>query len=115
MGELVAIKQYFEMEKIKLKPKLTVGEREDKIAFLRKQRDGAVIGTYRNTLADVYKTIAESLVAHSVCGLVSFCEEHGTTEHEKNLLKDYCLELEQLQYIQIDELGNVLITKALDF
>lgn len=103
------------MDNINLKSKFTDAETEEKITFLRKQRDGLVIGTYRNTLADVYKAITKSLLSNSVCNILLFCEEHGTTMHEKNLLKHYCLELEQLRYIQISESGNILITKPLDF
>ena len=103
------------MEIINLKPKLATDERTAKIAFLRKQRDGLVIGTYRNALANTYRGIEKALLEKGTCCIVSFCEEYGITDHEKNLLKDQCLDLEQLRYIQIDELGNVLITKPLDF
>ena len=94
---------------------MTEEEITAKITFLRKQRDGLVIGTYRNTLVNAYREIEKELSGQGVCCVVSFCEEHGTTDHGKNLLKDYCLDLEQLRYIKIDETGNIFVTKSLDF
>lgn len=103
------------MMKIELKPRLIEEERLAKISFLRKQRDGLIIGTYRNVLAIAYREIEKALLGRGTCCVTSFCKEHGATDHEKNILKDYCLDLEQLGYIKINETGDVFVIQPLDF
>ena len=99
------------MMKIGLKPELKEKEKIEKISFLRKQRDGLIIGTYRNALASTYREIE----ARGTCCITATCKELGITDHEKNLLKDYCLDLEQLGYIKINEAGDVFVIQPLDF
>lgn len=99
------------------KNKLSLNELNEKITFLRKQRKGLIIGTYRNTLADIYNSI-ESLCSHnsSKCDLNElFTVCLANSNHEKNLILDYCLDLEQLGYITITENNEIVLCKTIDF
>ena len=92
-------------------------EKYRKIQFLKKQRDGLIIGSYRNILADLYtkiKIITETNnIECSVSMLQKYC--HTKNQHEKNLIMDYCLDLVQLGYINIEKNEKIEILKELDF
>lgn len=96
---------------------LSLNEKNKRIAFLKKQRDGKVIGQYRNILADIYKKITKvSADNNGICLIESLQEMFlPSTNHEKNVILDYCLDLEQLGYIQMKENGEINIIREMDF
>ena len=102
---------------LKHKKKLSLNELNKKTTFLRKQREGLIIGTYRNTLADIYKSIEALYNGNSekceLDELFTICL--ANSRHEKNVILDYCLDLEQLGYIKIMENNKILICKIIDF
>lgn len=102
---------------MKHKTILSIEEKNKKIEFLRKQCKGAIIGDYRNILASIYekiKTISKS--NDGICHIILLQKEClASTKHKENVLFDYCLDLEQLGYIQIDDDTQIRIIKELDF
>lgn len=96
---------------------LSLDEKNKKLELLRKQRDGKVIGNYRNILADIYMKIAKASVNNNgICLVESLQEMYSPcTNHKKNVILDYCLDLEQLSYIQIKENGEITVIRELDF
>ena len=94
---------------------LSPEEKRQKVGMLRKQRDGLIIGNYRNILVDLFVKIREALTDDE-CLLYIIQEKcFAKTDHQKNIIIDYCLDLEQLGYIHIKEDGRISLTKELDF
>lgn len=101
---------------MKHKNELTIKQQTNIIEYLRKQRDGLIIGTYRNTLANTYLMLLNSCKEKQKCNLETlFNSNTFTSEHDKNAFIDSCLDLEQLGYIQFVDNFNVLILKTIDF
>ncbi len=96
---------------------LPLDEKGRKIRLLRKQRDGIIIGSYRNILADIYQKINNACVDNNGSCFVALLQDmyFASTSHKKNVILDYCLDLEQLGYIQINDCGKIIIIKEIDF
>lgn len=99
---------------MKHKPTLSFEEKTNKIDFLRKQRDGFIIGDYRNILAQIY-IIIKNATYESFSLDKLYQANFVDTSHNKNVILDYCLDLEQLGYIKVDNNGEIEIIKELDF
>lgn len=100
------------------KKSLNSEELNQKLQFLKKQRDGLIIGDYRNILSNLYSTITSIINTNEniYCSVDMIYEKYyAKNNHEKNIIIDYCLDLEQLGYICIDNYGKVFILKKLDF
>lgn len=67
------------------KVNLSTNEKNVKIDLLRKQRDGAIIGSYRNILAEIYKNIKEaSIINNGTCFVKSLLAMYmPSTQHKK--------------------------------
>ena len=99
------------------KATLTEDEIIKKIELLKKQRDGLIIGSYRSILADLYNNIksVKDTIGNE-CFLSMLQKKYSSNnEHQKNVILDCCLDLEQLGYIQIEDNERILIKKDLDF
>lgn len=96
---------------------LLPNEKMKKLELLRKQRDGRIIGVYRNILADIYEKIEKiSVDNNGICSSELLQKMYlPYTSHKKNVILDYCLDLEQLGYIQIMDSGEIIIISDLDF
>lgn len=102
---------------MKHKKIITDEEKFKKIRLLRKQRDGLIIGSYRNILADLFAKIEDIFnEAENKC-LISEVQKKCMAKdcHEKNIIIDYCLDLEQLGYISIGSDQKISIIKDIDF
>lgn len=99
------------------KKSLSNKEKTQKIQLLRKQRDGLIIGSYRNTLANLFLKIKDIISDNKKeCLIITLQEKcFAKNEHEKNIIIDYCLDLEQLGYISIGSDQRIIITKDIDF
>lgn len=99
------------------KKSLSEEEKIQKIQLLRKQRDGLIIGSYRNILADLFVKIKDIINRNENKCLVSTVQEKcfAKDNHEKNIIIDYCLDLEQLGYISIENNQKITIIKDIDF
>lgn len=99
------------------KTPLSADEKFAKIEFLRKQRNGLIIGSYRNMLAELYEEIESLCKKQDIsCTLENLCElKASPSPHDKNLILDRCLDLEQLGYIAIYDTGIISIVKKIDF
>lgn len=100
---------------MKHKVNLTFEEKMNKIDFLRKQRDGFIIGDYRNILAQIYKTIKNTTYDDTFSLDKLYQTDFSNISNNKNIILDYCLDLEQLGYIKVDENGEIEVIKELDF
>ena len=100
---------------MKHKVNLTFEEKMNKIDFLRKQRDGFIIGDYRNILAQIYKTIKNTTYEDAFSLDKLYQTNFSNISNNKNIILDYCLDLEQLGYIKVEENGKIEIIKELDF
>lgn len=92
-------------------------EKNQKIQLLRKQRDGLIIGSYRNILADLFVKIKDIINRNENECLLNTLQEKcfAKDDHEKNIIIDYCLDLEQLGYIRIESDRRIIIIKEIDF
>ena len=99
------------------KKTLSDEEKLKKIHLLRKQRDGLIIGSYRNILANLFLKIKDIISENENNCLINTLQEKcfAKDEHEKNIIIDYCLDLEQLGYISIGSNQRIMIIKDLDF
>ena len=97
---------------MKHKERLSKDEKRDKIDYLKKQRDGLIIGEYRNILAQIYGTIKKP--AYDTLDKL-YQVYRAESEHDKNVILDYCLDLEQLGYVKIKYTGHLQLLKELDF
>lgn len=102
------------------KPILSSEEKSYKIAWLRKQRDGLIIGSYRNKLSIAYKRIeyfsSQFDQDCTISNILDFYCFNNT--HFRQSFLDYCLDLEQLGYIKITKCHKdyvIKILKELDF
>ena len=101
---------------MKHKVNLTFEEKMNKIDFLRKQRDGFIIGDYRNILAQIYNKIKNTKNNDDTFSLDNLYQTNfSNISHNNNIILDYCLDLEQLGYIKVDENGGIEVIKELDF
>lgn len=91
-------------------------EKQQKIQLLKKQRDGLVIGSYGNTLAELYNKINSIISENNQCSIKMIHDNFSIINaHEKNIIIDYCLDLEQLGYITINDNEQIQILKKIDF
>lgn len=99
------------------KKSLSSRERMKIIGFLRKQRDGLIIGEYRSLLVTIYKKIAKIINQNNgVCTISDLFDLSETkTMHERNVVIDRCMDLEQLGYIRIQNDETIDIQQELDF
>ena len=99
------------------KKSLSSREREDIIGFLRKQRDGLIIGEYRSLLVTIYKKI--SIIINQNNGVCDFSNLfdllEAKTMHERCVIVDRCMDLEQLGYIHIRCDETINIQQEIDF
>lgn len=87
--------------------------------FLRKQRDGLIVGEYRNILYKVYQSIAKLSQNGCICKL---SELHNIDEtlniYPLGILFSYCADLEYLGYISVckKDMDYILhVIKDIDF
>lgn len=89
------------------------------IVWLRKQRDGLIIGDYRNILYDLYQRISEiSSNSTKTCYLKELIDEKSNYYKNENQLLELCEKLYELGYIKICKLTHditITITKEIDF
>ncbi len=102
---------------MKHKEIITSNSRDEIISFLKKQRDGLIIGSYRSILADLYDRILLCCKQNNgVClisDLIKLSDQKN--KHIENVTIDFCLDLEQLGYITIDNNNTIEIKHRLDF
>ncbi len=96
---------------------LSSEEKLQKLQLLKKQRDGLIIGNYRNILANLFVKIKETISENKNECSLSMLQTNccAKTDHEKNVIVDYCLDLEQLGYICIENNQKIIIVKDIDF
>ena len=102
---------------MKHKGKIDSNSRDEIISFLKKQRDGLIIGSYRNILADLYEKVLLCCKQNNgVCNISNLIEMNGQqNKHLENVTIDFCLDLEQLGYININDNDTIEIKHCLDF
>lgn len=109
---------------MKPKKKLTKEELEEKLSWLRQQRDGLIEGNYRNYLARIYSFIKSECEKspNGFCNPYPWqCNDAAYPYESKPYSKvglEYCRDLEQLGYISIVGYGadkQIRILKPLDF
>ena len=102
---------------------LTDEQIAEKVDYLRKQRDGLIVGNYRNYLYKLYmylkKRCAEG--ADGSCNPYPWqmLKALGRDDLHKSFLGyEYCDDLEALGYIRMEGYGKekkIFVTKELDF
>ena len=98
------------------KPKLSKDAIEKKLLFLRKQRDGLIIGCYRGILSRIYNQI-ETLCDNNdnACDIADLLNALGaSTLRDKSVTINYCLDLEQIGCIVLSD-SRVELVKNIDF
>ena len=92
-------------------------QKQTQLSFLRKQRDGVIIGEYRSMLAGTYNEIRTLCCKNrGVCCLSELQNQVENDDlHKKNILLDNCLDLEQLGYIRVHDNDSIEITHEMDF
>nr|DAU00987.1 MAG TPA: hypothetical protein [Caudoviricetes sp.] len=88
------------------------------ITWLRKQRDGFIIGDYRNILYNLYQKISFVLASQEICNLNSLIDINSIYYKSKNQLLEFCEDLRNLGYININYTSediNITINKEIDF
>ena len=90
------------------------------VDFLKKQKNGLIIGEYRNILYSIYQSIQSiSNNSNNKCILLSDIFEKQTGNFVPiGVLLSYCEDLEELGYISIQKENNdykLVIKKDIDF
>lgn len=88
------------------------------ITWLRKQRDGFIVGDYRNILYNLYQKISLVLSSQETCNLNSLIDINSIYYRNKNQLLEFCEDLRNLGYININYTSNdivITINKEIDF
>lgn len=78
-------------------------KKDETISFLIKQRDGLIVGDYRNILFNIYNRIKNACPHTSQCSIYDLfrCDSH-----EMRVFLDYCYDLEHLGYLKIEHAGS---------
>ena len=89
------------------------------VSWLKKQRDGVIIGDYRNTLYHLYQKIYDiSPEPTQTCSLKDLLDETSVYYRNENQLLELCHVLQKLGYIEMHNLTNdikISVLKPIDF
>ena len=99
--------------------RLSENQKAETITWLKKQRDGIIVGEYRNILYDVYQSIKNiSINTGHVCTLQNLANYGSTHYGSESQLLEFCDMLQELGYIDIyNRSEGVVLTilKPIDF
>ena len=104
--ELISTKQLSELQKAKT------------IEWLRKQRDGYIVGDYRNILYHVYQEIKSISMNDGYCTLQDLTKEDTIYYRAETQVLELCDALNALGYIDICNHSNrvtLRVVKPIDF
>lgn len=88
------------------------------IEWLKKQRDGYIVGDYRNTLCHIYKEIESISIKEGNCVLQDLVKKNSIYYRTEAQVLDYCNMLNALGYIDIcnhTDRTTFSILKPIDF
>ena len=99
--------------------KMSNQEKNETINWLIKQRDGLIIGDYRNILYNLYQKINSlSSSKNQQCYLKDIIDTKSLYYKNENQLLELCETLKELGYIEISYTTNnitITILKTIDF
>lgn len=101
-----------------MKP-LSENQKAETIEWLKKQRDGYIVGDYRNILYHVYHKIKTiSMKDEKVCTLQDLVDEYSVYYRTESQVLEFCDMLKELDYIDVcnhtDKLSFTIL-KPIDF
>lgn len=102
---------------INIKP-LSEHQKAEKIEWLKKQRDGYIVGDYRNILCHVYQKIKSISMNDGCCTLEDLVKKDSIYYRTEAQLLEYCDMLKRLDYIDICNYADKIaltILKPIDF
>ncbi len=76
-------------------------KKEEIIEWLKKQRDGYIIGDYRNILYHIYQEIKNISMNDGCCTLPDLVKEDSIYYRTETQILEYCDMLKRLGYIDI--------------
>ena len=88
------------------------------ITWLKKQRDGLIVGDYRNILYNLYQKILSQSTSAPPCILNNLVDTVSLYYRNEYQILEFCKALEELGYIEICESSDELaitILKPIDF
>ena len=104
--------------KNKMKNKTNNRTNHISVDFLKKQRDGLIIGEYRNILHEIFQSILSKANYNKCCYLSEIPEFQNGSILPLGILFSYCKDLEMLGYINIIQNNNdykLIVEKDMDF
>lgn len=97
---------------------LSEQQKSKKIEWLKKQRDGYIVGDYRNILCHVYQNIKSISMNSGCCTLQDLVKKDSIYYRTEAQVLEYCEMLKGLDYINIcNHANNITFTilKPIDF
>jgi len=97
---------------------LSETQKNETIKWLRKQRDGYIVGEYRNILCHVYQEIKTITMNYDCCTLQNLVKEDSIHYRTEAQVLEYCNMLNRLGYVDICHHANKIvltILKPIDF
>lgn len=93
-------------------------EKAETIEWLKKQRDGYIVGDYRNILCHVYQEIKSISMNDGHCTLQDLVKKDSIYYRTETQVLEYCDMLKRLDYIDVYDHSDKMafsILKPIDF
>ena len=97
---------------------LSETQKKETIEWLKKQRDGYIVGDYRNILSHIYQEIKSFSMNNGCCTVQDLINEDSVFYRTEVQILEYCDVLKRLDYIDTFNHANKIvltILKPIDF